>query len=79
VRFGSTVLLSRYIGEPPERDATFAQYISLHEPVFLGDGANPNRTFLSVEGVDTDDLWADPTVLDEDGFARGLWIHHILD
>ncbi|SRR5579883_1985795 len=78
LRFGRTVLLSRYIGEPPQRGASFAQYIVLHEPVFFGNGANSNRSFDRVDGVALDDLFCDPTVVDDDGFARGVWIHRLM-
>lgn len=75
VRFGTTVLLSSYISEPPERRATFEQYISLHEPVFFGPDVDEARAFLRVEGVDLDGLWMDPSEADEDDFARGIWLH----
>jgi CRISPR-associated protein Cas5t len=79
VRFGTTVLLSRYISEPPEREATFAQYISLHEPVFFGEGAEPNRAFVRVDGMPLDDLHCDPSEVDDDGFPRGVWMHRLFD
>lgn len=79
VRFGPTVLLSRRIEPPPGRDAVFAQYIALHEPVFLGEGANPNRALMSVPGIDLDPLWIDPSFEDSEGFARGVWIHRLVD
>jgi CRISPR-associated protein Cas5t len=75
--FGSTVLLTKYISEPPERHATFERYVVLHEPVFYGEGADPNRSFLRVENISFDDLWIDPTIVDDDGFSRGVWIHRI--
>ncbi len=79
VRFGATVLLTRHVSEPPERRATFAQYIVLHEPVFFGGDPDGSRTFDRVEGIDIDDLWCDPTALDDEGFARGVWIHRLQD
>ncbi len=79
VRFGATALLSRYVSPPPARDAAFAQYIVLHEPVFYGPGADPNRAFTRVEGMSTDQLWCDPQLVDEDGFPRGVWLHRIVD
>lgn len=79
VRFGATVLLSRHISEPPERSATFAQYIVLHEPVFLGGDPDEARTFERVEGIGLDDLWCDPTVVDDEGWARAVWIHRLAD
>lgn len=79
VRFGPTVLLTRHISEPPEREASFAQYIALHEPVFFGAPEKGTRAFDLVDGVSVDDLWVDPTVQDEEGFARGVWIHRLVD
>ncbi len=78
VRFGATVLLTRYISPPPERDAAFAQYIALREPVFLGEGANENRLFVKVPGIDREPLWADESQVDEEGFARGVWMHRLV-
>ena len=75
--FGNPVLLSRHVGEPPLRETRFERYVSLHEPVFLGEGANASRTFIGVAGVSLDDLWLDPGVQDDEGFARGVWIHRI--
>jgi len=77
LHFGSTVLLSRYISPPPERTASFDRYIVLHDSVFWGEGADPNQSFIQYDGVTFDDLWVDPTILDDEGFGRGLWIHKI--
>ena len=79
VRFGSTVLLSRYIAPPPKRDATFAQYISLHDPVFLGDKEDEAKAFVKVDGIPLDDLWVDPSIVDEEGRQRGVWFHRLVD
>lgn len=79
VRFGSTVLLTRHISEPPVREATFAQYIVLHEPVWLGGPTDTTRSFDRVEGIDLSDLFTDPSVIDEEGCARGVWIHRLVD
>ncbi len=79
VRFGATVLLPRYISEPPERNATFAQFILLHEPVFWGGPDDSSRTFDHVEGISLVDFYCDPSFEDDDGFARGVWIHRLVD
>jgi CRISPR-associated protein Cas5t len=76
---GVTVLLTRFVEEPPARRATFAQYISLHEPVFLGADPDHPRGFLKVEGVALDDLWVDPDELDDEGYPRGVWLHRLAD
>lgn len=78
VRLGTTVLLSRYIEPPPDRHVSFAQYISLHEPVFLGGDPAPARAFVRVQGFELDDLWADPGITDEEGYPRGVWIHRLV-
>jgi hypothetical protein len=77
VRYGTVLLLSKHITENPERQATFDQYIALHESVFLGNGTANAKSFVIVDGIALDDLYCDPTVLDENGFARGVWIHRL--
>ncbi len=79
LHLGATTLLSRYITPPPERYASFERYIVLHDSVFWGEGADANRSFLQIEGVTLDGLWIDPTVVDEESFSRGVWIHRIAD
>jgi CRISPR-associated protein Cas5t len=79
VRFGATVLLSRWISEPPKREATFAQYIALHEAVYFGGDAEEASTFDRVEGIDLSDLYCDPSVRDDDDFPRGVWVHRLMD
>lgn len=79
VRFGPTVLLTRHISEPPKRKASFAQYIVLHEPVFFGDTTAGARSFTEVEGIPLDDFWCDPTIVDDDGRPRAVWIHRLVD
>ncbi len=77
VRFGTTVLLTNHISEPPARDASFAQYIALREYVHLGEGADPNRAFVQVDNIPLDDLWTDSEYVDDEGFPRGVWIHRL--
>jgi CRISPR-associated protein Cas5t len=79
VRFGTTVLLTRYISEPPARATAFAQYIALGEHVHFGEGSDPNRSFVTVDNIPLDDLWMDSDYVDEEGFPRGVWIHRIED
>jgi CRISPR-associated protein Cas5t len=74
---GPTALLSRYIGEPPRRQAEFDRYIALHDPVFLGADPDDRRSVLRVEGIEFDALWSDPEHTDEDGFERGVWVHRL--
>jgi CRISPR-associated protein Cas5t len=79
VRFGTTVLLSRYIAPPPARETEFAQYISLHDPVFFGEENDTTRAFIQVEGISLDDLWVDPTIEDDAGRHRAVWLHRLAD
>jgi CRISPR-associated protein Cas5t len=82
VRFGSSVLLTRHISPPPERAASFGQYIVLHEPVEYtaeGAGGTSNRAFLRVQGQSLDSFWCDPTVVDDEDFTRGVWLHRVAD
>lgn len=74
---GASVLLSRYISEPPEREVEFERYVALHDPVFVGGDSGDSRTVLQVEGIELDALWSDPEYTDEDGFERGVWIHSL--
>lgn len=74
---GTTVLLSRYISEPPRREAEFDRYIALHDPVFVGGDPTDSRSVLRVEGIELDALWSDPEHIDEEGFERGVWIHRL--
>lgn len=79
VRFGTTVLLTRHVSEPPARHATFEQYIMLREPVFVGAEPGEPRTLDRVEGVALDELYVDEAVLDDEGFPRGVWRHTLVD
>ncbi len=76
---GTTVLLSRYISEPPAREALFERYVGLHDPVFLGGDPEDRRTVLRVDGIDWDDLWSDPDQPEDEGFFRGVWMHRLLE
>lgn len=80
VRFGSTVLLSRYISDAPKREAVFDQFIALREPVFLAADADPSRAFTRIDGVSLENLWVDPepSYRDEEGYSRGVWIHSLM-
>jgi hypothetical protein len=49
----------------------------VHDPVFLGEGAEESRAFLEVAGVDLSCLLADPDHVDDDAFVRGVWMHRL--
>ncbi len=76
-RLGTTVLLSRWIEPAAEREATFERYVCLHDRLLLGENIDPTRAFVRVEGISLDDLWVDPSVVDDAGFARGVWLHRV--
>jgi CRISPR-associated protein Cas5t len=61
---GVTVMMSRYIGPPPERDVDWSRYVLLHERVFLGrwddtDSPSLGQRLLDIES-DRPDVWIDP-------------------
>jgi len=74
---GTTVLLSRYISEPPRREAEFDRYIALHDAVVIGGDPADSRCVLRVEGIEFDALWSDPEYVDDEGFERGVWMHNL--
>lgn len=37
------------------------------------------RAFLHNGAVPLDDLWVDPTIVDEEGRQRGVWFHRLVD
>jgi CRISPR-associated protein Cas5t len=74
VRHGQTVLLSRYVGPAPERPVVFEQYIALHEPVFLGTGADEARAVLDVPGLDWSALHAPSDGRDDEGWPCGVYL-----
>ena len=76
LHFGTTVLLSKYVSEPPEREVVFERYIVLREPVFWGEGADPSRALVRVPGVEWSGFCADLDFVDN-GFARGVWLHRL--
>jgi CRISPR-associated protein Cas5t len=79
VRFGTTVLLTRHIGPPPARETEFAQYISLHDPVYYGEEMDTTQAFVRVDGVALDDLWEDGSIRDDEGRSRAVWLHRVAD
>jgi CRISPR-associated protein Cas5t len=78
-RFGTTVVMPRFIGEPPEREPVFAQYIVLprDQTVYGGTAdvpADHPRRLLRYENGD--DRWlVDPTSTVRHGVRRGVvWL-----
>jgi CRISPR-associated protein Cas5t len=81
IPFGATVLLSRHIGPPPQRTASFAQYICLSrgDHVVFGEDGAESRAVLQVPGVTWDDLWTDSGHRDDDGNPRGVFMLRLFD
>jgi CRISPR-associated protein Cas5t len=73
---GVTVLMPRYIGPPPLREATFDRFIILQERVFLspqGDREIAGRYMVNLEGEPLE-LWVDPDSPEWDGMRRAIWL-----
>jgi CRISPR-associated protein Cas5t len=79
--FGTTVLMPRFVGPPPEREPTFAQYIVLSgdTPVYGGSAGRDagKRRLLRAEGVDR--WWVDPASEERQGGRRGIVMHRFVD
>jgi CRISPR-associated protein Cas5t len=78
--FGTTVLMPRFITPPPERQASFGQYIVLPADrlVFAGrTGVSGSKRLLQTDASET---WPiDPTSEERDGGKRGLVWHAFVD
>ncbi len=73
---GITVLMPRYVGPPPMREASFDRFIVLREREFYGahDGDRlGGRHMLTLENEPLD-LWVDPDSPDHDGMKRAVWL-----
>lgn len=77
VRSGAVVLMSRYRDLDTNR-IDWATFIVLHQPVYWGDtDAQGARFFRPVEGLSMAPLFCDPTIIDEEGYPRAVWIHRV--
>jgi CRISPR-associated protein Cas5t len=77
---GTTVTMSRYIAPPPMRQASFAQYISLRERAYAGEGGEVNRVQRFLDPP-ASSYWIDPdsSIPSDQGFERGIWFHSFTD
>jgi len=74
---GITVLMPRYVGPPPERDAAFERFIVLSETVYHVppevEEPSGSRRMLNAAG-ETLDLWVDPESPEQKGMRRAVWL-----
>lgn len=75
---GVTVLMPRYIGPPPFREAEFDRYVLLLDTVFYLPPDEGDR-FGSRQMIHLDaeplELWVDPDSPERDGMHRIVWFH----
>lgn len=79
--FGTTVLMPRFIGPPPERDVSFAQYIVLSAPtsVFGGTAGQDAGKHRILRTGSAERWWVDPTSDERHGGRRGIVMHRFVD
>lgn len=79
--FGITVLMSRFIGPPPERDPTFAQYIALNRERIYGGNAevvsSDRRRML--RKPEAEQWLVDPASPLDKGVHCGVVLHTFVD
>jgi len=79
---GTTVLMPRYVAPPPEREASFAQYVVLRtgDRVYSGNAAIPagDRRRI-VRRPEPEQWYVDPDAPPDKGVARGLVFHSFVD
>jgi CRISPR-associated protein Cas5t len=79
--FGITVLMPRFIGPPPEREPTFAQYVVLRrERIYGGDAeiASGDRRSM-VRKADAEQWLVDPASPLDKGVHCGVVLHTFVD
>lgn len=77
IGIGSTVLLPRYIGPPPERNAHFERFIALRERIFAGEFESPSalpQRFRTLGEAETS-WWVDPDTTAVRGVHRAVVLH----
>lgn len=76
---GSTVLMPRYIGPPPERTAQFERYVVLHERVFSGsvEGSPAKSRMLATR--EAQQWWVDPDSPIAYGVHRAVVFHPFVE
>ncbi len=79
--FGITVLMSRFIGPPPDREPSFAQYITLsRERIYGGNAevASSDRRYM-VRKLDAEEWLVDPESALDKGVHCGVVLHRFVD
>ena len=79
--FGITVLMSRFIGPPPDREPTFAQYITLSRERIYGGNAeidSTDRRYM-VRKLEAEEWLVDPESPRDKGVHCGVVLHSFLD
>jgi len=75
---GVTVLMPRYVGPPPWREATFDRFVQLRDRVYCRppgeEGRFGTREMVRFDGEDLE-LWVDPASPEWDGAHRALAFH----
>ena len=81
--FGATLLMSRFITPPPEREATFQRYVALRrgDRVFGGETGLDSASSRRLVNIDQDPgpWWVDPTSAADHGVYRGVLFHSFVD
>jgi CRISPR-associated protein Cas5t len=72
---GSTVLMPRLIGPPPERVPQFERYIALHERAFAGRLDGEPAANRMIERVERRQWWVDPDTQKSYGVHRAVVFH----
>ena len=72
---GVTVLMPRYVGPPPRREASFDRYIVLREPIYDGSDVDlGTRQVLRIAG-EPNEVLVDPDSPEWHGAHRALAFH----
>ena len=79
---GITVLMPRYVGPPPLREAIFDRFIVLKDWVYCGSPDEGDRfgsrQMLHLENEPLE-LWIDPDSPEKNGVHRAVWFHSFVN
>ncbi|MGH6690209.1 MAG: CRISPR-associated protein Cas5 [Gammaproteobacteria bacterium] len=78
--FGTTVLMPRFITPPPEREASFSQYIILPADKVVFAGRARSTVGKPLLQTDPSEAWlVDPATAEREGCKRGVVWHSFVD